>query len=156
MRVLVLRIATFFLHWYSLINMWHKIKRTVMSAFYLCNYNPWFMSAGVKDIKVSSLSQLLLGWQKRGKNSKSLLDSTTHIYTRLLELCQVSGISIWIALRFEWGEGAMYTIPLIVPTWYCQDVPHPCLYGFIRSRWHPGSNLGHRNFLVKLPKRPFC
>lgn len=66
-----------------------------MFTFYLCNYNnTWFMSAGVKDIKVSSLSQLLLGWQKRGKNSKSLLDSTTHIYTQLLELCQVSGIYV--------------------------------------------------------------
>lgn len=66
-----------------------------MFTFYLCNYNnTWFTSAGVKDIKVSSLSQLLLGWQKRGKNSKSLLDSTTHIYTQLLELCQVSGIYV--------------------------------------------------------------
>lgn len=63
-----------------------------MAAFYLCNYNDtWFMSAGVQDIKVSSLTQLLLGWQKRGKNLKSLLDSTTHRYTQLLELCQVSG-----------------------------------------------------------------
>ena len=51
-----------------------------MSAFNLCNYNAtWFMSAGVQDKKVSSLTQLQLGWQKRGKNLKSLLDSTTHI-----------------------------------------------------------------------------
>lgn len=55
-----------------------------MFTFYLCNYNnTWFMSAGVKDIKVSSLSQLLLGWQKRGKNSKSLRLHHTHIHSAL-------------------------------------------------------------------------
>lgn len=30
-----------------------------------------------------------------------------------------------------------------------------CSYGFIRSRWHPGSCLEHRNFLVRLLRVPF-
>lgn len=52
-----------------------------MFTFYLCNYNnTWFTSAGVKDIKVSSLSQLIRLAEKG--NSKSFVRlHHTHIHS---------------------------------------------------------------------------
>lgn len=113
-----------------------------MSVFQLCNYNhSEFTSSGVPNIKLSlqsltqflALSFLALIGRKGEDNFRSMLGSFP--YT----------LGSWGCAEFL-GTNLGLRSP---------KMSLICSYGLIRSRWHPGSCVEHRYFLVRLLRVPF-